>query len=156
MLHPMGYRLIDALDTSQDMLDLAKGKGVYRNLFCADSNSTELVTTEKYDVVISVGTFTPGHLDGTSIEPVLKYAKVGGYFMVAVRELYMLDPTSFMKSTLNRLCADGKVELVALSPLLPYHRNKEDETKFQVWTYRVLGEDSTGSPAAKKLCVESN
>ena len=41
-----------------------------------------------------------------------------------------------------RLVADGKIELAALSPLLPYHL-KEPEIKFQVWTYRVLGKDTS-------------
>ena len=54
------------------------------------------------------------------------------------------------------MVADGKIELAALSPLLPYHLNEEDKTKFQVWTYRVLGKDATEGPPAKRACCESN
>jgi hypothetical protein len=43
-----------------------------------------------------------------TIPQVLKYAKEGGFFVVAVRELYMLDPKSTMQSTLNRLLSTSQ------------------------------------------------
>ena len=54
-----GYTRIDGLDYSPDMLAQARSKGVYADLLQGDLTGTLGIPSDRYDAVISVGTFHP-------------------------------------------------------------------------------------------------
>ena len=57
LLHSLGYRHLDGLDLSPEMLEKAKARGVYRTLGEADLTET-LEIEQIYDAVICVGVFS--------------------------------------------------------------------------------------------------
>ncbi|MDP6399493.1 MAG: methyltransferase domain-containing protein [Arenicellales bacterium] len=56
-LHDLGYRHIDGLDLSPEMLEKARARGIYRTLDEADLTAT-LALEPVYDAVICVGVFS--------------------------------------------------------------------------------------------------
>ena len=57
LLHSLGYRHLDGLDLSPEMLEKAKARGIYRTLGEADLTET-LEIEQIYDAVICVGVFS--------------------------------------------------------------------------------------------------
>ncbi len=57
-----GFGLIDGVDLSPDMLEIAKSKTLYRTLIEADLNKSLDLTHSPYTAIVSAGTFTTGHV----------------------------------------------------------------------------------------------
>ena len=61
-LRGMGFSgVVDAVDFSAQMLELAAGKGIYRHLVQADI-TTPIALPRQYRGIVSSGTFTAGHV----------------------------------------------------------------------------------------------
>lgn len=73
---------IDGIDISPAMLEEARSKNVYRNLFERDLTKEVTDTAAPYDALISSGTFTHGHLGPEAILNLLPLVKVNGYFVI--------------------------------------------------------------------------
>lgn len=80
MLQSMGYDNLDALDGCQELLDKAKERNCYRNLFCSFvSPDMELPVERKaYDVAVMPGVVYPAHILPTAFGQVIKVVKKGG------------------------------------------------------------------------------
>ena len=79
MLKARGYTNVDALDISQEMLNLAKGKNIYKRLICAplvDTHMNEIQTAE-YDVVLCAGCIVYGQVKPGAIEQCARFVKPG-------------------------------------------------------------------------------
>lgn len=81
-LAAVGVGPIDALDLSEDMLRVAKGKGAYRDLIAADV--TQPLGLTGYRGIVSAGTFTVGHVGPEGIQPLLEIAEQGCLFVISV------------------------------------------------------------------------
>lgn len=81
-----GFQTIDGLDYSQDMLDQAEKKGIYKSLLQADLTQKLQIEDNTYDAVISVGTFTCGHVGPEALEELVRVTKPGGLICFTVRE----------------------------------------------------------------------
>ena len=75
---------IDALDLSEDMLGVARMKGLYRNLIAADVTAPLPSIAGEYHGVISAGTFTMGHVGPEGLLPLLDVAASGAIFVISV------------------------------------------------------------------------
>lgn len=75
--------VIDGVDLSQDMLDTAATKGVYRTLHQADITRALPVTT-RYGGMVSSGTFTHGHVGPQAFGPLLSLAAPGALLAFSV------------------------------------------------------------------------
>ena len=53
---------VDALDITPEMLEVARGKQLYRHLMLDDLTKVLDVPDARYDAVVSCGTFTHGHV----------------------------------------------------------------------------------------------
>jgi len=80
--------IVDALDISSEMLDIARGKGLYRACFVGDLTVGVDVPEGGYDAVVSSGTFTHGHLGPEAIEGVLALANAGAVCVLSVNEAH--------------------------------------------------------------------
>jgi predicted TPR repeat methyltransferase len=81
-----GYSNITGLDYSQEMLSQAKGKDVYQTLIQCDLTQTLDIAENTYDAVISVGTFTSGHVGPEALGELVRITKPGGCICFTVRE----------------------------------------------------------------------
>ena len=63
-LKKLGFSNIDTLDGSDGMHDVARKQHLYRNYFLdfVDDTPIKSIDSGAYDVVISAGSFTRGHL----------------------------------------------------------------------------------------------
>ena len=81
-----GYSNITGLDYSPEMLSQAKGKDVYQALIQCDLTQTLDIAENTYDAVISVGTFTSGHVGPEALGELVRITKPGGCICFTVRE----------------------------------------------------------------------
>lgn len=82
---PLGeISAIDGVDLSIGMLDVARGKGVYRDLETADLNVPRGIKRgdAEYDVVVCVGTLTKGHVGPAVFTEFVRLVKGGGEGLV--------------------------------------------------------------------------
>ena len=82
----LGYQALDALDYSQDMLDQASSKGIYRSLMQADLKQPLPIADNTYDAVVCTGTFTYGHVTGEAFAELIRVTRPGGAIVFTVRE----------------------------------------------------------------------
>jgi SAM-dependent methyltransferase len=78
-----GVHDIDGIDLSQDMLRVAAGTGVYRELICADITQ-DLGPIGPYAGIVSAGTFTFGHVGPEGLPALMQVAKPGCLFVLGV------------------------------------------------------------------------
>ena len=78
------FKHIDGMDISQEMLDEARKRSSYDRLFTADLTNTIDVVDAHYDAIISVGTFTHGHVGPSGLRELLRCTKPGGIVCISV------------------------------------------------------------------------
>ena len=79
-----GVSVIDGLDLSDDMLAVARAKGVYRCLYTGDITVPLSLPKVGYQGVVSAGTFTHGHVGPAAILNLLDVALSGAVFVISV------------------------------------------------------------------------
>ncbi len=119
---------VDALDITPEMLEVARGKQLYRHLMVDDLTKVLDVPDARYDAVISCGTFTHGHVGPECFPELLRIAKPGAVFACGTIGP-VLDGAGF-GSALARLVAHGKITQVAWRDIPIYegasHPHKDD------------------------------
>ena len=84
--------IIDGVDISPEMLEVAQSKiradanPVYSQLFEADLTKSISFADAKYDIAISAGTFTHGHLGPDALINVLSVVRPGGRMVVGINK----------------------------------------------------------------------
>ncbi len=85
-LSEKGYRNLEGLDYSPEMLDQASSKAIYRSLLQADLTKKLILPDAMYDAAICVGTFTHGHVGPEAISELARVVKPGGWLCFTVRD----------------------------------------------------------------------
>ncbi|XP_020620888.1 Williams-Beuren syndrome chromosomal region 27 protein-like [Orbicella faveolata] len=78
-LFKLGYTNIDALDISQEMLNEAKKKNIYKKFICASLTEQRIpeIETGEYHAMISTGTLGTAHARPEAIEEMIRMVKPG-------------------------------------------------------------------------------
>ena len=78
-LFKLGYTNIDALDISQEMLNEAKKKNIYKKLICAPLTEQRIpeIETGEYHTMISTGTLAIAHVQPKALEEIIRMIKPG-------------------------------------------------------------------------------
>ena len=79
-----GYKNIDGWDIADEALEVAKKKGIYKNLLKINLNESKSPETKQYDAIISSGTFTQGHVKHHVLTYMFEILKPGGYFTCTI------------------------------------------------------------------------
>lgn len=98
---------IDGIDISTEMLDKAKAKYLYRNLYQADLTQTTESLPTNYGCVVSAGTFTFGHLGPKLLPEILQLGKSGTLYCIGVNSVYYEEQG--FTATLNTMVDDGQI-----------------------------------------------
>ena len=106
----LGERQVDAIDISGEMLEVAKGKGLYRKIMVADLTNPLDIADDSYDGLVSSGTFTHGHVGPECLPELLRIAKPDALFCCSVVPA-VFDSAGF-GSALATLVARGKISPV--------------------------------------------
>ncbi len=85
ILAPIGYDLT-GIDLSSKMLDLARGKGVYRSLHRMELGKPLDFPDDTFSATISAGVFTAGHAPPNSFDELVRITKPGGCVIFSVRD----------------------------------------------------------------------
>ncbi len=113
---------VDALDITPEMLDIARTKGLYRNLMVDDLTKMLDIPDASYDAVISCGTFTHGHVGPECFPELLRITKPGAVFACGTIGP-VLDGVGF-GSELARMVAHGKITPVSWRDI-PIYEGKD-------------------------------
>ncbi|XP_046864480.1 methyltransferase-like protein 27 isoform X2 [Xenia sp. Carnegie-2017] len=115
-LYKLGYKNVDGIDFSEEMLKLSEAKGVYRSLkkgTMGSDGSVELgVTAGQYDAVICVGVFAPGHVKGKGMDDFIHVVKQGGMILFTINEKILDDPGYDFHEKLEELTKQRKWKLI--------------------------------------------
>ncbi len=80
-----GVGPIDGVDLSAEMLDVARQKGIYRDLFAENILAPgHQLPAGRYDGIVSAGTFTHGHVGAEGLRPLLGFANPGALIVLSV------------------------------------------------------------------------
>lgn len=85
-LHQAGYTHLDGLDYSAAMLQKAQEKNVYQQVIQADLTAPLALADQRYKAIISVGTFTCGHVGPEAFAELIRITQRGGHICFTVRE----------------------------------------------------------------------
>lgn len=80
--------IIDGIDISPEMLAEASKKKIYRNLYERDLTKSVENVVAPYDALITIGTFTHGHLGPETLLNLFPLIKEDGFFVIAVNEKF--------------------------------------------------------------------
>lgn len=81
-----GYKNLEALDYSSEMLKEAENKNIYSRHMQADLSKPLDIPNNKYDAIVCTGTFTYGHVTPDGFDELVRITKPGGTICFTVRE----------------------------------------------------------------------
>lgn len=111
-LHYAGYTNIDGCDLSDEMLDKARGKSVYKHLFETNLNRPPIdARDESYDVATCVGVFSFGHVEPAAIDEILRILKPCGILVIGLND-HFYDEGSF-PAKLEALVTARKLQILS-------------------------------------------
>ena len=132
-LSNLGYRVLDGLDLSVEMLEKARLTGFYRQLY-SEININEPVTAvlhNTYAATICIGTFTPGHVLPESLYQLASITKQGGLIVLSTRIPYY-EQTNYQQVS-DQLQREKILELIQTCKDAPYR----DDGDAHYWVYKV-------------------
>jgi predicted TPR repeat methyltransferase len=98
---------VDAVDISQEMLDRAGAKGLYRRRITADLTRPLAIAAAEYAGFVSAGTFTHGHVGPVCLPELMRIARPGAAFALSINA-QAFDAACF-GSAFAGLVADGAI-----------------------------------------------
>ena len=80
-LQKLGYTNLHALDISQEMLNEAKKKNVYKKLICAALNDQQIaeIKTGEFDALVCASTMLTGHIRSSALVEMIRIVKIGKF-----------------------------------------------------------------------------
>ncbi len=85
-LYQNGYHNLEGFDYSAKMLARAETKGIYTKLHQGDLTRPLDLADNSYTAIISVGTFTCGHIGPEAFAELIRITSPGGYLCFTVRD----------------------------------------------------------------------
>ena len=114
-----GFKSIDGMDISPDMLDVARAKGAYRTLQTEDMTQPLSYNSNSYDAVVCVGTFTHAHVGPKGFDELVRITRPGGPIVATIHEDVWGDA---YEAHFAKLEAAGTARLAGIEDA-PYHLN---------------------------------
>jgi len=87
-----GFTTIDGSDLSEEMLDKAKTKGVYRNLWQADLKQPFPFATGTYHYLAAIGVIATGHMPPETIPRLVNLLDQGGFMVFSLNDHTLENP----------------------------------------------------------------
>ncbi len=81
-----GFTTIDGTDFSPEMIEVAREKGVYRDLFLSDLNDPIPVAPGQYANAIAVGVLSPQHAPPETLDAALSILPSGGCLALSLND----------------------------------------------------------------------
>jgi SAM-dependent methyltransferase len=84
-LQNLGFSNFDGIDISQEMIDIAQGRG-YNSLFLGNLNKSLPIGSNSYDAALCVGVFTHGHVGPERFSELVRIVKPAGIICFTINE----------------------------------------------------------------------
>jgi SAM-dependent methyltransferase len=84
-LQNLGFSNFDGIDISQEMIDIAQGRG-YSSLFLGNLNKSLPIASNSYDAALCVGVFTHGHVGPERFSELARIVKTQGIICFTINE----------------------------------------------------------------------
>jgi len=84
-LKNLGFSNFDGIDISQEMIDIAQGRG-YNSLFLGNLNKSLPIGSNSYDAALCVGVFTHGHVGPERFSELVRIVKPAGIICFTINE----------------------------------------------------------------------
>jgi predicted TPR repeat methyltransferase len=135
ILTPLGYGDLIGIDISGNMLELAREKGVYKDLRQMELGGPLDLPSDAFAAVLATGVFAAGHAPPESFEELIRTTRPGGYVIFSVRTDVYLD--GGFKERQEALEREERWQLVEATEPFAHLRFEDPELKVRVFAYRV-------------------
>ena len=135
LLSRMGYKDMAAMDLSPGMLEEARKKGIYRDLYQMVMGEQLDFPENSFGAVVSVGVLTVGHAPASSLDELIRITEPGGYIVFTLRPDVYED--SGFKEKHAALETAGKWRLAEVTDKFQPLPKAEPDLYHQVWVYQV-------------------
>ncbi len=135
-----GFTHVDAMDLSTGMLEVARGRGVYRDVRTGVLGQALDYPDNAYDAVVSSGVFTPGHAPPASFDEIIRIVKPGGLVCFTLR--HDQTPPGFIEK-FAELTEGGAWQQVWASAPFQSMPGGEPEIRHRTWLFRVTARHPT-------------
>ena len=138
ILYQTGYRNLEGLDASEGMLEVARAKGCYRNLYQLLLDAHIDLEPSSYDAIFAAGVLTQGHAPPDSLDGLLALAKPNAPIIFTISQI-ALDEGGF-GDKINALDSSGAWELIEKTEPFRTFPFSEEYAELRHWicVYRKL------------------
>lgn len=89
----VGYRVIDGMDPTPEMLQGAKAKAVYRNLFGFEITDPTPVQPDTYKAITAIGVIGTGAAPPETLDMLMNALPKGGFLAFSFNDLTLAEPS---------------------------------------------------------------
>lgn len=115
---------IDAVDISEEMLEVARQKGVYRSAICADLTARLPMADASYGALVASGVFTHGHVGPVCLPELIRVARPGALVTIGIHP-GVFDSAGF-GSAFAMLVAEGRITPISFQRVAVYQGAEHD------------------------------
>jgi len=109
-LRKVGFQAVDGTDPAEEMLRIATERRCYRSVFILPPNGIDAAALNKYNAVVSVGVFGPGHASAQCLIQIAMSLKPLAYFVFSLNDATRNSPA--YQTALCKLKACPELALV--------------------------------------------
>ena len=135
VLAPLGYRDLVGMDLALNMLEIARKKGVYKELRQMELGKQLDLPSDTFAAVVAAGVFAAGHAPPESFDELIRVTKPGGYMIFSVRTDVYLD--GGFKETQEALEREERWRFLEMSEPFAHLRFRDPDLKVRVFAYQV-------------------
>lgn len=140
-LSALGFNDLVAVDLSDEMLAVAREKGIYSQTIVADlSLPVDAFGEDSFDAAILVGVFSYGQAPAETLDEIIRLVRPGGVVAFTMRTDFHVEDAMGVRSRMHLLERRGAWHLLECTDPAPYLPGKDPKARFQVWCYRVTGQ----------------
>jgi uncharacterized SAM-dependent methyltransferase/ubiquinone/menaquinone biosynthesis C-methylase UbiE len=136
----LGFADIVGLDLSDDMLDVARTKGVYSQLLTADlALPVDAFGPDSFDAAVLVGVFSFGQAPPEALDEIVRLVRPGGVVAFTMRTDFFEQDAMGVRSKIEALERRGIWRSLEVTDPAPYLPQKDPTAMFRVWCFRITG-----------------
>jgi predicted TPR repeat methyltransferase len=118
-----GYPAVEALDISEGMLAVARGKGVYDRLHRAALGESLPFPDDHFAAVVSAGVFTTGHVGAEGFDELIRITRPGGVLVLTIKDTLW---NKGVGARISELAQDGTWDILEETPSYVSMPNRPD------------------------------
>jgi SAM-dependent methyltransferase len=90
-LKTLGYSHLDGIDFSEEMLNVARLKAIYRKLVFGDLMKKTVIETDAYKAAVCAGSFAPGHLGPECYREIIRLVEPGSPIVIFMNGAHFVE-----------------------------------------------------------------